>query len=293
MDDRPDGFPIVAQASEVALSPGTGPSFRRVGSRMVLGCSSGHGTVAVNGVPLPLRPTDLYVLPWGHSVRYDADADDPFFVHGLHLVPWHRAGAPVAFHIAHDPQDPLAGSPDRADQPLGVDASRGPGGVASGTVTARPGLADLVRYAISLGQHGFTDVGTVRALGELARTELDRPLVPPHLDESSWPAEVRRLASWIDRNLDRALTRADLERVSGRGTSTLHDLVARYLGAAPMEYVAQRRMERARQLLSATHLPVTTVGRRCGYLDPYYFSRVFKRHTGDSPRAFRARRRTP
>ena len=43
------------------------------------------------------------------------------------------------------------------------------------------------------------------------------------------------------------------------------------------------------QLLRVTNVPVKSLSQMVGYDDPLYFSRVFRRHVGMSPRHFRAR----
>lgn len=293
MENLTAGFPVVTQASEVALTAGRGPRFTRVESRMVLGCTEGQGTVTINGSRFSLQPKDLLVLPWAHAIAYDADLTDPFFVYGLHLLPWHAADEPVELVVPHDPRHPLTGVPWRADRPLGVEASAGAGGVAVGTVAARPGLAALVRYAIGRGQHGLHDAAIARALGTLALTELDQPIAPPHIDDTALPAAVRRLTTWVDAHLHEPIDLSDLARVLDRGTTTLNRLCTRHLHRSPLAYVGDRRIDRARELLAAGQLPVAQVGRRCGYDDPYYFSRVFRERTGESPRAWRSRSRLP
>lgn len=55
------------------------------------------------------------------------------------------------------------------------------------------------------------------------------------------------------------------------------------IGQTPRKYQELRRMERAMHLLEAG-LPVATAAAEVGYADPYYFSRMFKRTTGLSPR---------
>lgn len=60
-----------------------------------------------------------------------------------------------------------------------------------------------------------------------------------------------------------------------------------YLGHSPLEYRALKRMETARSLLLGTDMSVTDISLALGYEDALYFSRVFKKSTGFSPRAYR------
>jgi transcriptional regulator GlxA family with amidase domain len=61
----------------------------------------------------------------------------------------------------------------------------------------------------------------------------------------------------------------------------------RSYGIAPLHFVTQKRMERAKELLRTTSLPFKEISARCGYDDPYYFSRIFKKNEHVSPRRFR------
>jgi AraC-like DNA-binding protein len=55
------------------------------------------------------------------------------------------------------------------------------------------------------------------------------------------------------------------------------------VGRTPRKYQELKRMERAMHLLDRG-LSVAATGRELGYDDPYYFSRMFKRTLGLSPR---------
>jgi AraC family transcriptional activator of pobA len=46
-------------------------------------------------------------------------------------------------------------------------------------------------------------------------------------------------------------------------------------------------MREARRNLAYTHLSISTIAYSLGYGDPAYFTRVFKRDAGVSPKAFR------
>ena len=64
------------------------------------------------------------------------------------------------------------------------------------------------------------------------------------------------------------------------------------LGMTPHAYLAQMRMEHAKQLLSHTNyesLTVAQVAFRSGFYDPLYFSRAFKKYTGFAPTAWKGK----
>lgn len=64
-------------------------------------------------------------------------------------------------------------------------------------------------------------------------------------------------------------------------------LFKRYTGYTPVEYVTRLRIDRAKQLLIASEMPIGRIAEEVGYSDPLYFSRLFTRLTGVSPREFR------
>jgi AraC-like DNA-binding protein len=61
----------------------------------------------------------------------------------------------------------------------------------------------------------------------------------------------------------------------------------RRTGRTVQDWILERRMKEARRLLVETDLSVAEVGRRVGYPDPAYFSRVFSRAHQQTPRAWR------
>lgn len=53
-------------------------------------------------------------------------------------------------------------------------------------------------------------------------------------------------------------------------------------GTTPMKYHELQRMERAKELLKNTDMPIKKIGESLGYFDDIYFSRVFKKNCGTS-----------
>ena len=55
-----------------------------------------------------------------------------------------------------------------------------------------------------------------------------------------------------------------------------------------VEYVTEKRMENARKLLKSTDLSSGEIAARVGYKDAHYFSFVFRKTQGMTPREYRA-----
>ena len=69
--------------------------------------------------------------------------------------------------------------------------------------------------------------------------------------------------------------------------STLAKRCSELLGESPSHYLLRVKIEQAANLLKTTDAPIKEVSFNLGFQNPYHFSRVFKRLTGQSPSEFR------
>lgn len=58
-------------------------------------------------------------------------------------------------------------------------------------------------------------------------------------------------------------------------------------GESPNQYYLNLRLKKAKHLLDSTHLPVNEVAYQTGFESVFYFSRLFKKKHGVSPKAYR------
>lgn len=61
------------------------------------------------------------------------------------------------------------------------------------------------------------------------------------------------------------------------------------MGVPPLKYLTQIRINRARELLTGTDYTISEISEIAGYNNPLYFSKLFKKQTGVSPKAYRER----
>jgi len=61
----------------------------------------------------------------------------------------------------------------------------------------------------------------------------------------------------------------------------------KYKGLSPNEFLIDYRMRRTKDLLCTTACSIAEISACVGYSDHFYFSKLFKKKTGLSPRSFR------
>jgi len=98
---------------------------------------------------------------------------------------------------------------------------------------------------------------------------------------------VQRVREYIDAHYDEAISLNTLAAHFHVDDGYLSRMFKQQVGCNLMLYLAQTRMKQAKKLLAQRDMSITDVAQMVGYDDYAYFSRVFKRIEGKSPRAYR------
>lgn len=94
---------------------------------------------------------------------------------------------------------------------------------------------------------------------------------------------LSRSITYIEKNLFRNISLKELSRKSSLGVSRFSQLFREEFQMPPMQYVAHRKAEIARRLLSGRGLSITEVASQLGFNSVSYFTKFIKRHTGATP----------
>lgn len=108
----------------------------------------------------------------------------------------------------------------------------------------------------------------------------------PTLPQST-SALVKRALAYLHQYYTTPLTRAEIARAVGVSENYLSQIFRNELGVSPWDYLSRWRVQRARELLATTDKSITAVAAEVGFDDSAYFSRVFRKHAGESPQAYR------
>ena len=98
---------------------------------------------------------------------------------------------------------------------------------------------------------------------------------------------VQKTILIVESDLSADLSLSVLAGRQGVSGSYLSTEFKRETGKTLSEYIRDKRLAHACRLLSTTHLQVQTVALHCGIMDVQYFSKLFKKHTGKTPKEYR------
>ncbi|QJE95716.1 AraC family transcriptional regulator [Luteolibacter luteus] len=226
-------------------------------------CLAGKGECRLGNRQWPVAAGDAVILPPGKTHSYLADPADPWTIFWFHFKGTRAADYVAALGLEAD--NPILHSP----RPNAL----------------RQAFEESYRHAL----HGFNDssllglsTGLARLVGLLRIYSRPRGL-RMHRTEDRVLAAIRRMQAEPTRDwsLD------ELAGEAGMSSPYFCEVFRKQVGCAPKQFAIRQRMQIACALMQEANLTVAEVAARLGYDDAYYFSRLFSRHIGQSPQAYR------
>ncbi len=116
-------------------------------------------------------------------------------------------------------------------------------------------------------------------------------LIKISLKDESNNQHYKKIAAGIE-YLNENFCRSDINfefvsELCGISYSYFRRLFTECMGSSPNKYILDKRIERAKELLSSKQFNINEISEALGFSDIYYFSHIFKKYTGVSPSKFK------
>ena len=98
---------------------------------------------------------------------------------------------------------------------------------------------------------------------------------------------IQKTFDYIEQNLHRRIVIDRLANTAGVGAAQFARLFKRATNVTLHQYIIRRRVEKARDLLVETQMPIAEIAHECGFADQVHLTRFFGRIIGTSPASFR------
>lgn len=106
-------------------------------------------------------------------------------------------------------------------------------------------------------------------------------------EEEINPSTIKMILSEMKQNYAENITLTDLAKKYGISISYLSGLIKEELQMSFSNYIASKRIQKAKELLADEKLSIEEIAERVGYSDYFYFTKVFKKNSGISPSKYR------
>ena len=102
-------------------------------------------------------------------------------------------------------------------------------------------------------------------------------------------SQIEAALSYMKENYTNNISLDDVSRTINISPYYFSKLFKEETGEGFVEYLTRLRIEKAKELLSETDMPMKEICQEVGYPDPNYFSRIFKKNYGVTPTEYKER----
>lgn len=230
---------------------------------LLLYCVAGSGRLTTPDWSGAIHPGQVFLLPQGLPHHYRAHRADPWTLYWVHFQ-----GASTGIF----------------SQYLGY--REGSPVIEAGV---SPTLVAAFTHLMEVRRTGYSNQAFINASNELRHLFSQMALeIRAHQGRSSKGFDLDTVQSYMLEHIDQALTLdalADNANLSKFHFSTQYKKLTGY---SPIKHFLNMKMEHACHLLDSSDLSVAAIAEAVGYEDPLYFSRLFSKTIGTSPRTYRA-----
>lgn len=268
-----DALSSILHITDIGYYPKALHHFRErtepIGQFVFIYCIEGAGWFRCGEQEYKVSANQYFILPAGQPHAYGSGDSNPWTIYWIHFK------GKLASYFA-----------GQAFRPIDIKPS------VQSRISNRNELFEEIFRTLEMGYSHENLLYASSAfhyyLGSLRYLQQYREAVRNESDKNDI---VTAAIHFMKENLEKKLTLADLAAHIGYSPSHFSVLFSKRTGYAPLTYFNQLKIQQACQLLDFTDMKVNQICYKIGIEDTYYFSRLFSKVMGMSPREYKKQKK--
>lgn len=148
----------------------------------------------------------------------------------------------------------------------------------------------VAQLAVNIHAAGKEDTSRLYrdTLGAALAAQLGQIMSGAPVEQAGPEQRVARATDYLEAHLAEDISLDDLAAAAAMSRFHFARVFRRSTSLPPHAYLVARRMERAKDLLRSSKLPIAEIAWRVGYANPAKFAAQFRKLTGSTPGAWRS-----
>lgn len=230
-------------------------------------CVDGKGWYSVKNRRYDVYRDQYFILPAGEPHEYASNEDDPWTIYWIHF-----RGGLAQYYVTN------------ISSPFDVTLTR------NSRILNRINLfeeifqsldhsyaIENIRYAMATFQHYLASLRYIQQYREAVANA-----------DSSHDV-VHMAIHYFEENIEHEVTLKSVSDFVGKSSSHLSTVFKERIGYSPLNYFTLLKIKKACDMLDNSDMKINQISLKLGYDDPYYFSRLFSKIMGMSPKSYRLR----
>lgn len=226
-------------------------------------CIEGEGWTKLNGKRFNVLPNSFFIVPKGVKHSYASDNNNPWTIYWVHFS---GTVAKFLFERYYSIAQPIQAIPFESNRIEKFNKIY--------TILEKSYAAPQLEYASVLGLNLMASF-IYEKVDEIAKNGNKGDLVDS-------------IIIYLNQNLHELLRSEDIAEKFNCSSSYIFALFKKRTGYSLIHYFNLKKIQKACEFLKYTDLSIKEISHKLGFQDPLYFSRIFKKYMGLSPKGYKS-----
>ncbi|MBJ6367132.1 AraC family transcriptional regulator [Snuella sedimenti] len=232
------------------------------GDYIFIYCTEGRGWITVEKEKIEIFPNQYIIIPKQLAHSYSASVEDPWSIYWMHFNGSIAEDLYLRYKTTHEKSETIP----FVDHRLKLFHQ----------------IFDLLKSNYTDYQLEYANILSLNFISTYIFSKIDIPFTHQNKDNL-----VGAIIDFLNNNINKTYKSKDIAKEFKLSPSYLHTIFKKRTGYSPIHFFNLKKIQKACEYLNFTDLSIKEISFKIGIQDPLYFSRLFKKYMGTSPKTYK------